>query len=293
MSLPPVSAVATSAPLGLKAIDEGSTRVPGAGTEVNPGVTAAAAWAATSETAVTSRAAKSLRITENPLSVERTGSVVVRTQKPNAQDEVAEGCNVAVRRRTRCYMGVGRADHPDPTGRSAVYLSGLPICPPRPRRRLALPAELLSCFQATDVTRKIGGCAGECSLTHPSPAVCARSAAQDTVPLRASPGARLYPSLSQEVTVSRRIRSSRKGGRTSVDGATISGARVVAARLVGPSAMGPLSIAVSAVGALAIGRLAIANAVIRKLSAGEVEIGALRVRELEVGGRRWPEPGSG
>jgi hypothetical protein len=42
------------------------------------------------------------------------------------------------------------------------------------------------------------------------------------------------------------------------------------------------------VGALAIGRVAIANAVIRKLSAGEVEIRTLRVRELEVGGRRWP-----
>jgi hypothetical protein len=41
---------------------------------------------------------------------------------------------------------------------------------------------------------------------------------------------------------------------------------------------------------MAVGRLAIANAVIRKLQAGEVEIGLLKVTQLEVGGRRWPEP---
>jgi hypothetical protein len=41
--------------------------------------------------------------------------------------------------------------------------------------------------------------------------------------------------------------------------------------------------------ALAIGRLAIANAVIRKLRAEEIEIGSLKVRELEVAGKRWPE----
>jgi hypothetical protein len=41
--------------------------------------------------------------------------------------------------------------------------------------------------------------------------------------------------------------------------------------------------------ALAIGRLAIANAVIRKLRAEEIEIGSLKVRELEVAGQRWPE----
>jgi hypothetical protein len=30
--------------------------------------------------------------------------------------------------------------------------------------------------------------------------------------------------------------------------------------------------------------------VIRTLKAGEVEIGSLKVGELEVAGRRWPEP---
>jgi hypothetical protein len=40
---------------------------------------------------------------------------------------------------------------------------------------------------------------------------------------------------------------------------------------------------------MAIGRLAIANAVIRKLQAGEIEIQSLKVHELEVAGRRWPE----
>ena len=77
------------------------------------------------------------------------------------------------------------------------------------------------------------------------------------------------------------------------NGATATGAARPAqgrrgARWSGPSAMGPLAIAVSAVGALAIGRVVIANAVIRRLRAGEIEIGTLRVRELEVGGRRWP-----
>jgi hypothetical protein len=35
--------------------------------------------------------------------------------------------------------------------------------------------------------------------------------------------------------------------------------------------------------------VAIANAVIRRLRAGEVEIRSLKVHELEVAGRRWPE----
>jgi hypothetical protein len=35
--------------------------------------------------------------------------------------------------------------------------------------------------------------------------------------------------------------------------------------------------------------LAIANAVIRKLQAGEIEIKSLKVNELEIGGRPWPE----
>jgi len=71
-------------------------------------------------------------------------------------------------------------------------------------------------------------------------------------------------------------------------GASVTGATAIGARILGPSAMGPLAIAVAAVGALAIGRLAIADAVIRKLRAEEVEIGSLKVRELEVAGQRWP-----
>lgn len=91
-----------------------------------------------------------------------------------------------------------------------------------------------------------------------------------------------------------RIRSLLRGG----DAVEVSRAAVVGPRALGPTAMAPLSIAACAVGALAvgavaIGRVAIANAVIRKLNAGEVEIEALRVRELEVGGRRWPQPETG
>jgi hypothetical protein len=52
--------------------------------------------------------------------------------------------------------------------------------------------------------------------------------------------------------------------------------------------MGPLALAVGAVGAIGVGRLAIADAVIRKLRAEEIEIGSLKVRELEVAGQRWP-----
>jgi hypothetical protein len=39
---------------------------------------------------------------------------------------------------------------------------------------------------------------------------------------------------------------------------------------------------------IAVGRLAIADAVIRKLRAEEIEVGSLKVRELEVAGQRWP-----
>jgi hypothetical protein len=78
-----------------------------------------------------------------------------------------------------------------------------------------------------------------------------------------------------------------KTGAT-ITGASITGASVVGPRLLGPSAMAPLAIAASPVGALAIGRLAIADAVIRKLRAEEIEIGSLKVRELEVAGQRWP-----
>jgi hypothetical protein len=38
---------------------------------------------------------------------------------------------------------------------------------------------------------------------------------------------------------------------------------------------------------MAVGRLVIAEAVIRKLRAEQIEIGSLKVRELEVAGRRW------
>jgi hypothetical protein len=38
---------------------------------------------------------------------------------------------------------------------------------------------------------------------------------------------------------------------------------------------------------MAVGRLAIADAVIRRLRAEEIEIGSLKVRELEVAGQRW------
>jgi hypothetical protein len=44
---------------------------------------------------------------------------------------------------------------------------------------------------------------------------------------------------------------------------------------------------------VAIGRIAVADAVIRRLRAGEVEIASLKVHELEVAGRRWPEAGAG
>ena len=73
--------------------------------------------------------------------------------------------------------------------------------------------------------------------------------------------------------------------------ATVTGAMVVGPRLLGPSAMAPVAIAACAVGALAIGRLAIAEAVVLRVRAGESEIGSLKVRELEVAGRHWPELG--
>ena len=90
-------------------------------------------------------------------------------------------------------------------------------------------------------------------------------------------------------TIMARILSIRREATgAAATGASVTGAMAVGARVLGPSAMGPLAIAVSAVGALAIGRIAIANAVIRKLRAEEVEIGSLKVRELEVAGQRWP-----
>ena len=50
---------------------------------------------------------------------------------------------------------------------------------------------------------------------------------------------------------------------------------------------GPIATPASVTGAMAVGRLAIASAVIRKLRAEEIEIGSLKVRELEVAGQRW------
>ena len=89
--------------------------------------------------------------------------------------------------------------------------------------------------------------------------------------------------------MSRTITIRRRGAHSRVTPASVTGAEIVGPRLLGPAAMAPLSLAACAVGALAIGRVAIANAVIRKLSAGEVEIRWLKVQELEVSGRRWPE----
>ncbi len=86
----------------------------------------------------------------------------------------------------------------------------------------------------------------------------------------------------------RSITASRQATGAALTGASATGAMAVGAPLVGPSAMGPLAIGASAIGALAIGRTAIANAVIRKLRAEEVEIGSLKVRELEVAGQRGP-----
>jgi hypothetical protein len=84
----------------------------------------------------------------------------------------------------------------------------------------------------------------------------------------------------------RNITLRRRSTATECTGASVTGAVVAGARLLGPSAM-----ASAAVGATAIGRIAIADAVSRRLRAGEVEIASLKVQELEVGGRRWPESG--
>jgi hypothetical protein len=84
------------------------------------------------------------------------------------------------------------------------------------------------------------------------------------------------------MTRSVRIRRQKTGGATT-------GGSVIGPRVMAPSAMAPLAIAASAVGALAIGRLAIRRAVIRELRAEEIDIGSLKVRELEVAGQRWPE----
>ena len=89
-------------------------------------------------------------------------------------------------------------------------------------------------------------------------------------------------------TIARSIKIRRQQTGAAITGASVIGALVVGPRLMGPSAMAPLAVAASAVGALAVGRLAIADAVIRKLRAEEIEIGSLKVRELEVAGQRWP-----
>jgi hypothetical protein len=89
--------------------------------------------------------------------------------------------------------------------------------------------------------------------------------------------------------MARSISTRRQTTAATTTGASLTGAKAVGARILGPSAMGPLAIAVSAIGALAIGRLTIANAVIRKLRAEQIEIGSLKVRQLEVAGQRWAE----
>ena len=71
-------------------------------------------------------------------------------------------------------------------------------------------------------------------------------------------------------------------------GASATGLQGVGARITGPSAFGPVAIGVAAIGAIALGRVSIANGVIKKLRAEEIEIGSLKVRELEVAGKRWP-----
>jgi hypothetical protein len=85
------------------------------------------------------------------------------------------------------------------------------------------------------------------------------------------------------ISLRRRENPDVKVTRVSVTGVAVTGPRAI-----GPSAMAPIAIAASAIGAIAIGRLAIADAVIRRLRAEHVEIGSLRVRELEVAGQRWP-----
>jgi hypothetical protein len=89
-------------------------------------------------------------------------------------------------------------------------------------------------------------------------------------------------------TMSRVITNRRQKTGVAITGASVIGGLVVGPRLMGPSAMAPVAIAASALGALAVGRVAVADAVIRKLRAGEIEIGTLKVRELEVSGHRWP-----
>jgi hypothetical protein len=80
----------------------------------------------------------------------------------------------------------------------------------------------------------------------------------------------------------------RENADVEVTKASVTGALVTGPRAIGPSAMAPFAIAAAAIGAIAIGRLAIADAVIRRLRAEHVEIGSLKVRELEVAGQRWP-----
>jgi hypothetical protein len=61
-------------------------------------------------------------------------------------------------------------------------------------------------------------------------------------------------------------------------------------RAIGPTVMAPVAIGVCAIGLLAIRRVLIADAAIRRRRAGHVEIRSLKVGELEVAGRPWPEP---
>jgi hypothetical protein len=113
--------------------------------------------------------------------------------------------------------------------------------------------------------------ANEGKCTRQPASTCSRSSTSPTLPTAAS-RSRTVDQVNPGTTATR---------------ASVTGAMAVGARILGPSALGPLALAVAAVGALAVGRLAIADAVIRRLRAEEIEIGSLKVRELEVAGQRW------
>jgi hypothetical protein len=95
---------------------------------------------------------------------------------------------------------------------------------------------------------------------------------------------------SSETEVPKMDNGTVRKARAEAIGASATGVKVVAARLIGPTAFGPVALGVAAIGAIAIGKVVISEAVIRKLRSEEIEIGLLKVRELEVAGRRWPEP---
>lgn len=87
--------------------------------------------------------------------------------------------------------------------------------------------------------------------------------------------------------LARNISIRRQAVAAAATGASVTGAMAVGSRLLGPSAMGRDR----RVGGRRIGnRPGRNNAVIRKLRTDEIEIGSLKVWELEVAGQRWPSP---